>query len=249
MKKLMFAAAAIAVGIAVADVTSANIVGYAQFEDALAGWAGTMVTPQFISVGASEAYTFKAKDLTPIAPDEDPTDSIEIQILNDDGTCNPENDLNWDGTKWVYYGTSTDASEKVVDAGTGLWILSNIETSYFQSSGEVGKKAVTAPLAEYAGAAAGNPFPAEFTFATVTPMMDPDVGDDLADNIEVQILNDDGTCDPENDLNWDGAKWVYYGTSNDASEKVLKKGIGLWVLTNCGGASLFIPVPASIQAL
>ena len=62
MKKLMLAAAAIAAGVAVADVTSANVVGYAN--DGLSAGKWKPVCSQFIKIGTDGAE-MKLKDLVP----------------------------------------------------------------------------------------------------------------------------------------------------------------------------------------
>ena len=51
MKKLMFAAAAIAAGVAVADVTSANVVGYQNQTMELVN--STMAGGSFVTVGST----------------------------------------------------------------------------------------------------------------------------------------------------------------------------------------------------
>ena len=69
MKKLMFAAAAIAAGIAVADVTSANIVGYNGISTEVEGVKTTSmgVGSVFLPVaGVGEGNTYKLKDIVVI---------------------------------------------------------------------------------------------------------------------------------------------------------------------------------------
>ena len=61
MKKLMFAAAAIAAGVAVADVTSANVVGYQNLGMDLG--VSKISAPTFLKIGGAR----KIKDLTPIS--------------------------------------------------------------------------------------------------------------------------------------------------------------------------------------
>ena len=69
MKKLMFAAAAIAAGVAVADVTSANIVGYQSYQTE--SNESPAFGPTFIPVNGADGI--KMKDLKPVDfdPDQD----------------------------------------------------------------------------------------------------------------------------------------------------------------------------------
>lgn len=85
MKKLMFAAAALAAGVAMADVTSANIVGYAPVNDG--GHPASAIGGLFVPV--TGATTYKLGTIT-VAPTVDGTfmdpESEFLQLLDVDTT-------------------------------------------------------------------------------------------------------------------------------------------------------------------
>ena len=66
MKKLMFAMAVMAAGAAMADVTSANVVGYQQIETD--GTGNVMIAPTFLKVSESNAVTLADLKVTGYTP-------------------------------------------------------------------------------------------------------------------------------------------------------------------------------------
>ena len=62
-------------------------------------------------------------DITPVG--DDTSDTVTIQILNDDGTTDISRSYTWNGTAWVNDGNNTDASDVVIGAGVGMWVYSN----------------------------------------------------------------------------------------------------------------------------
>ena len=235
MKKLIALAAIATCGAALA-VESANIVGYAN-SDALSAWGATMVTPQFISV-ASSGSVFKLGDVKPIG--DDVADTVTIQILNDDGTTDISRSYTWNGSFWANDGTGADASEVSVIAGTGFWTYSNTDDeTTFQSAGQVGVADVSFDLSPWGAIGVGNPFPVTRTLSQIAP-----VGDDTADTVTIQILNDDGTTDISRSYTWNGSAWINDGTGADASTVEVGAGVGMWVYSNSDeDASLYIPAP------
>ena len=123
MKKMIgFGAAALCAAVACADVTSANIVGYAQNaldEDGLAA----MVAPQFATVGSTDA-SIKAGDITLSYDEEevDPYYAVLIQFLYPDGSTDLTKTLSWGEGFWED-ALGGDASNQDIPAGQGLWVF------------------------------------------------------------------------------------------------------------------------------
>ena len=126
MKKLMIAAAALTAGVAMADIVSSDIVGYAS--NGLQNGA-TMIAPQFLYVGDSEAMPIEA--LTPTGSNPD---GVEIQTL----TALGYTDKYYTWNTWFYsepcwvdkdLNTVTDVS---FDPGQGLWVQGSSSAQYIR---------------------------------------------------------------------------------------------------------------------
>jgi hypothetical protein len=220
MKKLLFAASAIIAGATFAEgIVSSSVVGYAGSD--LSPWGATMVTPQFVDV--AENGKVYLKDITPVG--DDAAYTVEIQILNDDGTTNDELDYTWTGAKWTFTDGGADANTVQFTPGQGMWVYSlSEEPAKFQSAGQVGTAVVDIPLSPWGAVGAGNPYPVALTLGQITP-----VGDDVAYTVEIQILNDDGTTNDELDYTWTGSKWTFTDGGADANAVEITPGLGLWV--------------------
>ena len=160
MKKLMFAVAALAVGVVLADVTSANIVGYAPAELQESGLtAGACFTP----VGGGDVDLV---NLVVTSENKETGAEVSVQTLNEYGQTQgtyfwydvwPEPELHvyeWQDEfdETVYEG---DVS---FQAGEGLWFYCTKAGFNLQSSGEVPQSTVDVELQE-SGLSIANPTP------------------------------------------------------------------------------------------
>ena len=234
MKKIMFAAAAIAAGVAVAEgLVSSDIVGYAQ--NGLQEGA-TMVTPQFVPVAGSTL------NLTELVPTGDETsDNVFIQTLDPYGRTVDEygwNDWANDKACWV-----NDSYEPVTNVtfttGQGLWVFGSTSTQGLQSAGKVGLNDIVVQL-QNGATGTGNPFPVELNLNDIVP-----TGDDISDNVFIQTLDPYGRTLAEygwNDWANDKACWVddSYAPVTDVT---FAPGQGLWIFGTSNAQYVQFPAP------
>ena len=121
MKKLMFAAAALTAGFAMAEIVSSDIVGYAQ--SGLQEGA-TMVAPQFLNIGTDEATPLQS-----IVPTGDLlSENVVIQTLTP--YCYTASAYMWidyagddgDQAAWVDPDTYEIVEGVSFEPGQGLWV-------------------------------------------------------------------------------------------------------------------------------
>ena len=228
MKKLMCAAAALIAGVAVADITSANIVGYAgtQLDD---DWGFVLAGSQFVNIGGSQV--FRLGDVKPVASTDYVVGNgdVEIQTLTSGGGT--ESAYKWNGSKWVNLAGGADASDVMIPAGKGLWVANSVDPEdaivTFQTAGEVGTADIVARLDDDWGfVAIANGFPVPFKLGQISlePTEDYSIGNG---DVEIQTLTSGGAT--EKAYKWTGAKWVNLGTGEDANDVVIPAGKGLWV--------------------
>ena len=118
MKKLMFAAATLAAGFAVADIVSSDIVGYAK--NTLDDNGGAVMTgAQFLNFNSTGDIALASIKPTAAATSaEDLAGSIEIQTLDNAGRT--LDSYVWNGTGWE------GDDNTVFAAGAGLWVFNQI---------------------------------------------------------------------------------------------------------------------------
>ena len=239
MKKLMFAVAAVAAGVAMADVTSANIVGYAK-TDKMNDMGATLLTPMFAKVGTSTGNP-RFGDFVPVRKDGGQIEdyAIEVQGLFYDGTTDWDFNFTWEGGRWIDYNDFSedpDASNVEITQGRGLWIYNNTGAEVvFQGAGQVSEIDAEYPMNEMGATAIGNCYPVETTWGQVAPIRDD--GEPIEDYaIEVQGLNYDGTTDWDYNFTIEGGKWIDYNAFEDpdATNVKIPVGKGLWVYNNTG---------------
>ena len=116
MKKLMIAAAALTAGIAMADVVSSDIVGYAQSE-LQSGF--TMATAQFANIGSEE---MPLQSIIPTGADT--SDNVYIQTLTAGGyTLDTYSWNDWAADEPCWVDDNYEKVEGVTFApGQGLWV-------------------------------------------------------------------------------------------------------------------------------
>ncbi len=140
MKKLMFAAVAMAACVAMADgeIASDNIVGYVnKTPDALT----SIFAPSFNNITDG---TLKLTDIKPVRSGQDPIESgdISLQTMDENGAAEAtiyyllagEADV---GSPEGWYWETMEPCDKVFDFGEGIIMTCPYEDATFNSSGEV----------------------------------------------------------------------------------------------------------------
>ena len=181
MKKLMFAAAAIAAGVAVADISSANVVGYQDKAAAKEGW--NLICGTFEKVDGTAMTIADAKPNAAFSW----MYGDNIQFLDDGGGTRQRDD----GYPAVYgYFTTTDGApadgwyqndqatmmgvfaepeDEDFSYGAGVVAQTFDKTAGFMFSGAVHKGAPTIIAAKEGWNIIGNPTPCDLTLTDVTP--------------------------------------------------------------------------------
>ena len=235
MKKLMFAAAALTAGFAMADVVSSDIVGYAQ-----GGLrkAGSLVSSQFVNIG--DTVDMPLQSLIPTG--EDTSDNVQIQTLDAYGYTVDSYDWNdWaaDTPCWVD-GDYTPVENVSFAPGQALWVMASDASQSLQSAGKVSKSDIVVQLRK-SGTLVGNPFPVEIDLQDILAG-----GADASDNVQVQILDAYGYTVVSYDWNdWaaDEACWVD-GDYSPVENVKIAPGQGLWVMGSSTEQFLQFPAPA-----
>ena len=228
MKKLMCAAAALVAGVAVADITSANIVGYAgtQLDD---DWGFVLTGSQFINIGEKQKCSLA--DVKPVASTDYIVGNgdVEIQTLTSSGSVDQY--YKWNGSKWVFKNGGADASGEVMPAGKGLWVANSVDPEdaiiTFQTAGEVATSDILVRLDDDWGfVAAANGFPVDLKLGQISlePTEDYSVGNG---DVEIQTLTSSGGVDQY--YKWNGSKWVFKNGGADANDVIIPAGKGLWI--------------------
>ena len=242
MKKIMFAAAALAAGVAMADagLVSSDIVGYAQ--TALQSGA-TMLTPQFLNVANSNAMPLEK--LVPVGESVDADGGISIQTLDAGGvTVDMYQWINWPADGIVGW---CDDEWNVVSGvtfapGAGLWVTGTGSGAAIQSAGAVGTADVQVQLRSGA-TATGIPYPTTVALQDIVP-----AGDSVNTDggITIQTLDAGGvTVDMYQWINWpaDGIVGWCDDDWNVVDGVTFAAGQGLWVTGDSSGAYLRFPAP------
>jgi len=182
MKKLMCAVTALSAGICLADITSANIVGYAQ--QTANATRNTMMTPNFLNVNSAAGC--KLSDLTvtgydaPTWVEEDEyyeggcgAGDFVLQFLNANGSVASRYYWIDDGeTAAGWYASNTaapitgGATSVSIPAGTAAWVIGTGKT--LQTAGQVGVEDIAFTMNATRNTAAGNATPVDLTLAKLT---------------------------------------------------------------------------------
>ena len=238
MKKLMFAAVAVACGTAMA--IESDIVGYAQSGLKL---GGTLATPQFINIGNENGMPISA--LVPTG--EDTYNNIAVQTLDAAGyTVDSYAWTDAGGESWDQIGWVDDENNIVTDVtfapGQALWVQGSSSAQSLQTAGKVGTSDVTVQL-KLGGTLAGNPFPVSITIGDLVP-----TGEDTYNNVAVQTLDAAGyTVDSyawtdAGGESWDQIGWVD-DENNIVTDIVIAPGQGLWIQGSSDAQYIQFPAP------
>ena len=196
-----------------------------------------MATPQFINVGASSSV-----ELESLVPTGDGiSDNVEIQLLTAGGSTESYytwNDWMYENACWVDADLN-EATGVTFAPGQGLWVMGASASQAIQSAGKVGASDVVVTLRN-GGTATGNPFPVAVNLNDIVP-----TGDDLSDNVEIQILTPGGNTESFytwNDWMYENPCWVD-ADLNEAKGVTFNPGQGLWVMGSSTDQGLRFPAP------
>ena len=230
-----------------ADVTSANIVGYAGSE-LNGGTKRRLMVPQFTSVSAKKAI--KLKDLTPLCSTfEIRNNQITISQLQPSGKTIPGIDAKWNPTYSEWRTNNISASEMEIPEGTGLYVLDGVAATHvvtLQSAGEVNTTEDLVVMLNGGGrrTAMGNPFPVDVKMSDIIPEVVTE-GKKLANNqITVSQLQSNGKTVPGIDAKWNPTYSEWRTNNVNASGMTIPAGQGLYVL--CGPAETTMRVQLRI---
>ena len=238
MKKLMCAAAALVAGVAVADITSANIVGYA--ESALRSGA-MMIAPQFVNIGTSKDIDLQS--LTPTGSGV--IDQAEIKVLNsygvgvEDYIWTSGDDVDSVNDCWANEDQDTKINDRTFAPGTGLWVYGKSGQG-LRSVGEVEQvNDIVFPLCSGA-IGCGNPFPVALDLQNIIPE-----GSGIIDQAEIKVLNSYGVGVEDyiwtsgDDVDSVNDCWANEDQDTKITGRMVLPGEGLWVYGKNGQSLRF----------
>ena len=240
MKKLMFAAAALTAGFAMAEVVSPDVVGYAQSG---LKQGGTLASAQFINIGDGSGLSITA--LVPTG--DDAFNNVAVQTLDaygytvDSYTWTDAGGEGWDQIGWVDDDNAI-VTDVVFAPGQALWVQGSSINQALQTAGKVGKLDVTVQLKQ-GGSLFGNPFPVNLTIADLIP-----TGEDTYNNISIQTLDAYGyTVDSYTWTDAGGEGWDQVGWVDDdnaiVTDVIISAGQGLWIQGASTNQYLTFPAP------
>ena len=234
MKKLMFAAAAIAAGVAMADVTSANVVGYNTAQNNSEAW-------QFIGASFQNVSDGGLITLNSLNSPEGIEDGDQIQIAHcdEDGVTYMTDYEYWDGDGWVDLESSEPVGDEVgFELGHGAWFFSATPksiTTAGQVKGENHIHTFTEPWTVITSAFPGNFCPNSENVSW---------GCLDGDQIQVPFCDEDGVTSMTDYEYWDGDGWVDLSSSEvlDPDFALVQAGRGFWFFTGSPAESSFTEV-------
>jgi hypothetical protein len=243
MKKLMFAAAALTAGFAMADgIVSSDIVGYAQSD---LKFGNTLATPQFLNISTDTATPLQS--IIPVG--DDTSDNVALQTLDAYGyTAANYLWVNWAGDSGDQEAWVDDEEFQIVEGvsfapGAGLWVTGSSTDQSIQTAGAVGKSDVVVQL-RFGNTAVGNPFPVSVDLQDIIPE-----GDDTSDNVALQTLDAYGyTVANYLWVNWAGDSGDQEAWVDDEEFQIVEgvsfaPGAGLWVTGSSDQQSIRFPAP------
>ena len=259
MKKLMFAAAAIAAGVAVADVTSANVVGYNQ-PAVNAGHA--LRTVSFVTIG--DADKFDVADIVPMsATHEGEALDAKISLLQiDEHGASLDGVFTWANwgdpdVGWQYEDDFIVKGEHLFQSGTAFWTQipdTSITDMTLQCSGAVSPKDVTFDIPEGI-CVGGNPFPVNVDLTTVFPISETKEGEELDASVSLLKINAQGASE-DNIYTWANwgdpdVGWQYQDDFIAEGDHFMTPGQSFWIsVTQNRGFTdlkLYMPCPYTLN--
>ena len=236
--KLVTSAMALIAGLAMAQVQSANTVGFMDIKDENADEGFNVVCPTFTSVGYN---TVTLSDLT-LEGDDVAVRQDNLQIFDADG--NAEYQYQWRANGWYDVGAKAYVNDEVIDRAQGVIIDSYNGGISIRSVGEVNVTAVEVENCVEGFNVVGNPLPVDVTLGDVTLE-----GNDVTvrqDNL--QIFDADGNA--EYQYQWRASGWYDVGTKAYVNDETFPVGQGAILDCYSGGDVTFtIAVPNALSSL
>ncbi len=253
MKKLMFAAAAIAAGVAVADVTSANIVGY-QNKDVSKGTSFQIPTFEIVGSEGSDITQFK-----PVDEDGQPlSGAITVQFYTEKGKLIEDQQVSWwlgedidEGYEDGWYDGNQDVPKShKLDLGEGFVVDTSYVGGKFLYSGQVDTGAVAIPIRK-GTAFVGNIRPTPVKMSALKPVNEDD--EPMSGAITIQFYNDKGKLIEDQQYSWwlgedidEGYEDGWYDGNQDVpKEYEFAAGEGFVIDTSYTGVYLKFPAIGS----
>ena len=249
MKKLMFAAAAIAAGVAVADVTSANIVGY-QNKDVARLLSNQIVT--FEKVGA------EGSNITEFVPVDENGDKlsgeITVQFYSDRGkmledyTYTLGADIDEGYEDGWYDGNMDEPKSRPLSFGEGFKVTTTYTGSKLVYAGQVDVGELAIPIPRLLSST-GNVRPCPIKMSDLKPVTEDD--EVVSGEITIQFYSDRGkmledyTYTLGSDIDEGYEDGWYDGNMDEPKDKELEAGQGFCITTTYTGAFLKFPAIGS----
>lgn len=235
MKKLMFAMAAVAAGVAFADdIVSANVVGYQQIA-VLEGFSA--FTPTFKNVTEAE---YSMDDILVVDGDSY-AGQVYLQVMDDQGDY---------GESFTYWGSTlgwfsdTAAEKPTLKPGQSLCV-NNVtgSTIYFQVSGEVAlenKNMIPVDLYLW-----GNATPVDVDLNDVKVVdVDGEINDAVAGNVFFQLIDESGSGDYGDTFTYWGSDIGWY---SDVIEVPTLAPGQCGCVNNTTGDTVYFKVPSPLE--
>ena len=229
---------ALIAGLALAQVQSANTVGYLDITDEDADEGFNVISPTFTSVGYN---TVTLSDISLVG------DSVEVrqdnlQIFDADG--NAEYAYQWRANGWYDVDERAYVNDEVIDRAQGVIIDSYNGGISIRSVGEVNVTAVEVENCVAGFNVVGNPLPVDVTLGDGTLE-----GDDVTvrqDNLQLF----DGSGNAEYQYQWRASGWYDLDTREYVNEEIFPAGQGAILdCYNGGDVTFTIAVPTALTSL
>lgn len=245
MKKLMCALAAVAAGVALADVQSANIVGYQKV--AIANQDFSLFAPTFKGVGGELDLT----DIKVFDAVGEPAfyGAVTIQTMDEYNTFDGETCemYTWDGEVWLdSEDIPVDPETKFFRVGDAFLVVNSAEDVFFQVSGEVdliNKNLI--PNQDFS--LNGNSLPVPVDLANIK-VVDADGEPSFYGAVTIQTMDENNTFDGETCemYTWDGEVWLDgEDVPVDPEVKIFNPG-DAFLVVNSAGDELYLQFPSPI---
>ena len=237
MKKLVTSAMALIAGLAMAQVQSANTVGFMDIKDENAAEGFNVVCPTFTTVGYN---TVTLSDIS--------LEGENVQLRTDnlqifDGTGNAEYAYQWRANGWYDNDEKEYVNDEVIDRAQGVIIDSANGNITIRSVGEVKTTAVAVENCVEGFNVVGNPFPVALTLADISL-----TGDSVqlrTDNL--QIFDANGNA--EYAYHWRASGWYDNDEKEYVNENAFPAGLGVIIDSANGGITVEITAPTSLANL
>jgi hypothetical protein len=229
---------ALIAGLAMAQVQSANTVGFMDIKDENAAEGFNVVCPTFTTVGYN---TVTLSDIS-LVGDDVAVRQDNLQIFDADG--NADCQYQWRAAGWYDLDTREYVNDEVIDRAQGVVIDSYNGGISIRSVGEVNVAAIEVENCVEGFNVVGNPLPVNVTLGDVTLE-----GDDVTvrqDNLQLF----DGSGNAEYQYQWRASGWYDLDTREYVNDETFPAGQGAILDCYSGGDVTFtIAVPNALSSL